>query len=230
MTVSMDDARGNYSTSVDIPINVSGASDVGAMDISLMYDPSVLSPTGIVNTGDLTADLLVINDNTLTDDGDFSDESDNQTVWDYGALANNTTATSGVVNISIINRYGFNGAGSVAMVRFNVIGSDVESPLNLSVAAYNVGEPIVNTTTGNVTGYESIPVTPLNGTFTAEESDGHTSDFTADGFVNTDDVVYMVVNLWGACTAGAEGDFTADGFVNTDDVVYMVVNLWGTCP
>ena len=55
-------------------------------------------------------------------------------------------------------------------------------------------------------------------------------DFTDDGYVNADDVVYMVVNLWGPCTPGAEGDFTGDGYVNADDVVYMVVNLWGPCP
>ena len=54
-------------------------------------------------------------------------------------------------------------------------------------------------------------------------------DFTGDGYVNIDDVVYMVVNLWGPCEPGATGDFTGDGYVNIDDVVYMVVNLWGPC-
>ena len=173
MTVSVDDADGGYGATVDVPINVSGASNVGAMDVSLTYDPSVLSPTGIVDTGDLTASALVINEGTIyvNDIGiETISEENNQTVWDYGALAN-YTGTSGVVNISIVcnaTDVGFNGAGSVAVVRFMVIGSSGNSSsLNLNVSAYNVSEPIVNTTTGKATGYESIPVTLSNGTFTA---------------------------------------------------------------
>ena len=58
---------------------------------------------------------------------------------------------------------------------------------------------------------------------------GYSGDFTGDGYVNIEDVVYMVINLWGSCTPGAEGDFTGDGYVNIEDVVYMVINLWGSC-
>jgi len=55
-------------------------------------------------------------------------------------------------------------------------------------------------------------------------------DVTGDGYVNYDDVLYMVLNLWGSCTSGAEGDVNTDGYVNYDDVLYMVLNLWGACP
>jgi uncharacterized protein YjdB len=54
-------------------------------------------------------------------------------------------------------------------------------------------------------------------------------DVTGDGYVNYDDVLYMVLNLWGSCTPGAEGDVNTDGYVNYDDVLYMVLNLWGPC-
>ena len=95
--------------------------------------------------------------------------NNNQTVWNHGALANDTTATDGVVNISIISRYGFNGTGPIAVVRFEVIGSGGDtSRLTLStVSAYNLSALITNEE-GNTIGYESISVTPVNGTFTVK--------------------------------------------------------------
>ena len=165
MAMYVDEIDGAHGTIVDVPINVSGASDVGAMDIVLSYNSSVLSPTGFVSTGDVTAGALMINDSTIHQPecpewtNATISETDNQTVWDYGALAN-YTGTSGVVNISIIcnaSDVGFNGAGSVAVVRFMVTGNGT-SPLNLSVAAYNVSAPTPD-------GYENIPVTTTDGTF-----------------------------------------------------------------
>ena len=180
MTMYVNDADGAYGSTIGIPINVSGASNLGAMDIALTYNPSVLSPTGFVSTGDLTAGALVMNDNTITKpypsnwtDAKFSDPEDNQTVWDYGALAN-YTGTSGVVNISIISNVtdvGFNGAGSVAVVKFAVISSG-ESQLDLVVSAYNVSAPITNQSDPTKTdGYESITVTTGNATFNAGNGD-----------------------------------------------------------
>ena len=171
ITVCVDDIDGAYGDTIDVPINVSGASDVGAMDIALTYNSSVLSPTGLVCTGDLTAGALVINDSTIYPDpvtgNDTISEADNQTVLDYGALANHT-GTSGVVNISIIcnaDGDGVEGAGSVVVVRFAVTGTG-DSPLDLSVEAYNVSAPIMNTTDPSKTdSYENIAVTTDNGTF-----------------------------------------------------------------
>jgi hypothetical protein len=179
MAMYVDEIDGTYGTLVDVPINVSGASDVGAMDIVLSYNSSVLSPNGFVSTGDVTTGALVINDGTIHQPecpewtNATISETDNQTVWDYGALAN-YTGTSGVVNISIIcnaDDVGFNGAGSVAVVRFAVTGNGT-SPLNLSVAAYNVSAPIPNATDPDKTdGYESITVTTTDGTFNTEGED-----------------------------------------------------------
>ena len=174
MVVYVNDTGGNPGTTIYVPINMSDASDVGAMDISLTYNSDVLSPTGIVTTGDLTAGALVINETTIyvdpVTDKETISEGDNQTVMQYGALAHNTTATSGVVNISIICNseppVGFNGAGSVAVVRFMVTGTG-SSPLNLCAAAYNVSAPIPNATDPTKTdGYEPICTTTENGTFT----------------------------------------------------------------
>jgi len=229
MTVFVDDTNGNYSTSVDVLINVSDASDVGAMDIALMYDPDVLIPTGIVNTGDLTAGALVMNDNTITQPeypewtNATISEADNQTVWDYGALAN-YTGTSGIVNISIIcnaTDIGFNGAGSVVIVNFRVIGShDDTSPLDLGVTAYNVS-------------CDPISVTPVNGTFEAEglDKDG---DVDGDGGITMDDVIYLAKHYYGTSlfpeygTTSAEGDIDCDGDVDMDDVIYLAKHYYGT--
>ena len=176
MTMYVNDTDGAPGSTVSILINVSGASNLGAMDIVLTYNPSVLSPTGFVSTGDLTAGALLMNDDTI-DQPEYPDwtnatisAEDNQTVWDYGALAN-YTGTSGVVNISIISNVtdvGFNGAGPAAVVEFAVISSG-ESQLDLVVSAYNVSAPIINTTTDpdTIDGYESITVTTGNATFHA---------------------------------------------------------------
>ena len=188
MTLYVNDTDGAYGSTVSISINVSGASNLGAMDIALTYDPSVLSPTGFVSTGDLTAGALVMNDDTITQP-EYPDwtnatisEADNQTVWDYGAFAN-YTGTSGVVNISIISNVtdvGFNGAGPAAVVEFAVISSG-ESQLDLVVSAYNVSAPIINTTTDpdTIDGYGRITVTTGNATFTAGNGDVHTISLDA---------------------------------------------------
>ena len=177
MAMYVNDSDGASGSTVSIPINVSGASNLGATDIMLTYNPSVLSPTGFVSTGDLTAGALVMNDDTITQP-EYPDwtnatisEADNQTVWDYGAFAN-YTGTSGVVNISIISNVtnvGFNGAGSAAIVEFAVISSG-ESQLDLVVSAYNVSAPITNQSDLTKTdGYERITVTTGNATFSANE-------------------------------------------------------------
>lgn len=154
-------------STVAIPINVTDASDIGAMDIRLEYNPDVLRATG-VTTGTVTSGALVINDNTLTIGEDFSDESDNQTILNYGALANYTD-TAGVVNISIIgSKYDFNGTGSIAVVMFDVVGAaDTTSLLTLSnVAVYNLSAPIANAIDPTKTdGYETISVGTDDGEF-----------------------------------------------------------------
>ncbi|MEA3325260.1 MAG: PGF-CTERM sorting domain-containing protein [Euryarchaeota archaeon] len=115
MIVYVNDTDNIHGTIVDILINAPDApGPVGAMDISLTYNSSVLTTLGTVN-GSLTVGVLVMNEATImkpypdnwTDA--YISEADNQAVRNYGALANDITATDGVVNVSIISRYGFNG-------------------------------------------------------------------------------------------------------------------------
>jgi hypothetical protein len=227
MTASVNNVTVNIGDTVYVPIEVLDASNVGAVDLSLTYNLSVLSPTGLVNTGDVTTGALVMNDDTI-DQPEYPDwtnamisVADNQTVWDYGALAN-YTGMSGVVNISIISNasdIGFNGAGSVALVGFTVIGSG-ESPLDLSVTAYNVSAPIVDGT-GNTTGYEEISVTIENGTLTAGEITG---DLNGDTKVDIDDLI-LLGQAWGTYSGdpgyNSAADINDDGEIDIDDLILL---------
>jgi len=242
MTVFVDDTHGNCGTFVNIPINVSGASYVGATDIALTYDSDMLIPTGIVNTGGLTLGALVMNDNTITQPeypewtNATISEADNQTVRDYGALAN-YTGTSGVVNISIISNataIGFNGAGPVATVQFRVIGSGGTSPLNLSVAAYNVSAPILNATDPDkIDGYDPIPVVLINGTFEAIDVLPKTGDIDGSDGITMNDVIYLAKHFYGPelfpdyATIYADGDIDCDGDITMNDVIYLAKHFYG---
>jgi len=224
-TVFTDDAIASSSSIIDIPIEMSDASDVGAMDISLTYNPYVLTALGVVNTGDLTLGALVINESTIYIDpvtnNETISEADNQTVLQYGALANHTT-TDGVVNISIISRFGFSGAGSVAVVRFEVIGSSGDtSQLDLStVAAYNVSAPIIGPA-GNVTGYESISLTTQNGSVTIFMK----GDFNGNSMIDVGDVAKIAnLQLGNIPTTPediAKGDFNGNSLIDVGDVAKL---------
>ena len=233
MAMYVDEIDGTYGTLVDVPINVSGASDVGAMDIVLSYNSSVLSPNGFVSTGDVTTGALVINDGTIHQPecpewtNATISETDNQTVWDYGALAN-YTGTSGVVNISIIcnaDDVGFNGAGSIVLVGFAVIGSG-KSQLDLGVTAYNVSAPIVNVA-GNTTGYDEISVTIENGTLT---SGGITGDINDDTKVDIDDLI-LLGQAWGTYPGepgyNSAADINDSGEIDIDDLILLGQNWTG---
>ena len=48
-TVSIESAACSVGGTVNVPINITGASNIGAMDISVTYDASVLTATGVAN-------------------------------------------------------------------------------------------------------------------------------------------------------------------------------------
>ena len=217
MIVYVNDTDGTPGTTVDIPINVSDApGQVGVMDISLTYNPNVLTALGTVN-GCLTTGVLVMDETTITKPYPYNwmdayiSDVDNQTFWNYGALANNTTATDRVVNISIIIRYGFNGTGPIAVVRFKVVGSDGDtSPLTLStVSAYNLSAPITDGM--NTINYESISITPVNGTFTVKAIGYAKGDLDHNGQVaDAVDVAMMLQASVGDITATSEYDLDSN--------------------
>ena len=219
----INDTTGDYGATVSVPIYASSTPNIGATDISLTYDPSVLTAVS-VDAGALTSGVLVITDATIDPINGTISEEDNSTVWSNGALASNTS-TSATVNISIISRYGVSGAESIATVQFYVKGGyDVTSPLTLStVGAYDLDDPIVNGTTGKTTGYAEISVMKASGVFTA--TGVITGDINVDKKVN-----YIDLGILGASYGLSLGDagYNAAADLSDDDTVnYIDLGMLG---
>ena len=210
----VNNMAGDCGTTVSVPIYAASTANIGATDIRLTYNSSVLTAVSVSN-GTLSSGVLVITDDTIDPvDGTISEE-DNSTVWSNGALANDLT-TSATVNISIISRYGITGTGPIATVQFNVIGCNTESPLTLSsVDAYDLDDPIVNETTGDTTGYAAISVTKTDGVFTATGG-GIIGDINGDNKVN-----YKDLGILGATYGLSLGDpgYNAAADLNGDNKV-----------
>ena len=138
-TVSVGDSTTVGST-VSIPINVSGAPDIGAMDITLMYNSSILNAAD-VSKGLATSDALLVIEGTIIDnpplgsyENDTISEADNDTVWNHGAIIGNIA--DGKVNISMISMDGFSGDGMVAVITFDIVGIWT-NPLNMCDVSAN---------------------------------------------------------------------------------------------
>jgi len=171
-TVSVGDPTTDGST-VSIPINVSGAPDIGAMDITLTYNSSIISATN-VSKGLVTFDALLVVEGTIIDnpplgsyENDTISDDDNETVWNYGAIIGNIT--EGRVNISMISTNGFSDNGTVVIITFDIIGSGT-TPLNLSDVSANetaTCDPCTNETVVDPASYPSIPITIEDSSYTA---------------------------------------------------------------
>ena len=123
LTVSVSDTTGAKNSTVEVPIILEGATDVGSMDIILNYDADILSAV------DVEAGALGKN-----------------------ALIESNTANDGAVIIALADSSGINGDGAVAIVAFEVIGDvGTTSYLTLEeVLVYNLdlGAIIPNTVNG----------------------------------------------------------------------------------
>lgn len=109
LTVVAGDITGEHRENVEIPIEIKGASGVGAMHIEMSYDPAVLSIRE-VQAGDLVSGGLVVGN----------------------------TSASGLVTISVAHANGFSGDGVVAKVVAHVSGRDGDtSSLNLQNVTAN---------------------------------------------------------------------------------------------
>ena len=93
LTVSVSDTTGAKGSTVEVPIILEGATEVGSMDIVLTYDADVLSAV------DVEAGTLGKN-----------------------ALIESNTVRDGEVIIALADSSGINGDGAVASVAFEVIG------------------------------------------------------------------------------------------------------------
>ena len=179
-TVSVGNATTVGST-VTVPVNVSGASDIGAMTITLAYNSSVLSATG-VSKGTITSDALLITEDTINSSGGISD-TDTETVRNHGAIIGNTTDNR--VNISMVSTSGFSGDGTIAIITFDIVGSGT-TPLTLTKALARgtaTCDPCTNETIVDPASYPEISITKEDGSYTAEAA-YDSADLDSNGVVS----------------------------------------------
>lgn len=111
LVVSIGDIRGSPGSTVQVPLTVEGAKDVGSMDITLKYDPSVLKAVS-VETADLSKN----------------------------AIMESNITNQGQIYIALVDASGINGDGEIATISFSVLGeTGASSPLSLIEASvYNL--------------------------------------------------------------------------------------------
>ncbi|MBI5698472.1 MAG: hypothetical protein HZC29_08370, partial [Thaumarchaeota archaeon] len=140
--VTVPDISANYGSIVEIPINISSSLLIGSMDITFIYDSSVLILKNI-SKGSLTKNSLI----------------------------ETNTNVDGIIDIAIADSQGFNGTGSVIVMRFLVGSYSKTSPLTLETVVANDFN----------TGLE-IPVVKRNGLFTATGAEFATVNVTVGNF------------------------------------------------
>ena len=122
LVISIGDIQGSPGSTVQVPVMVEGATDVGSVDIMLKYDASVLKAVSVE-----TADL------------------------GKNAIIESNLANPGQVNIALVDASGINGDGEIAAISFSVLGeTGASSPLSLLEASvYNLELVEQQTTTKN---------------------------------------------------------------------------------
>ena len=171
VTVGVGDVT-TVNATVTVPITVSEASNIGAMDIVLEYDSDVIEFTGI-EKGTVTSDALLVVNDTIYEDPDTGYDTispaDNDTVRNFGAIAGGCTDNK--VNISMISTEGFDGDGTLATLTFSVVaGCGGTSSLLLSAVANETATCAPDCTSEMVFDPASYPAIPL---------------ITENGFVST---------------------------------------------
>jgi len=233
--VQIDDQSGKTGDEVQVPINISGAPAIGAIDISLIYDASVLSVID-VSKGAITSDALMVTESTIIDNpplGNYTNDSispeDNETVWNHGAIAGDTT--EGRVNISAISINGFSGDDSIVIVTFRVKGtSDVITQLIMSNVSANetaTCDPCNSTTVFDNSSYPGIPIEVVNAEFNV--TGGRTSgDVDTHEGLDARDVTYLakhVAEIAGYETLYGNGDVDTHEGLDARDVTYLAKHV-----
>ncbi|CAD6492866.1 MAG: Bacterial Ig-like domain protein [Candidatus Argoarchaeum ethanivorans] len=133
VTVSIGSAECNVSDTVDVPINITGASNIGAMDINITYNASVLNATNVEN-------------GTLID------------ALGGNAIVAHNISVNGIATINISHATypdTINGIGELFVVTFDAIGIG-NSTLDINVTAWTGDEPPQPVAPITVDGYVNV--------------------------------------------------------------------------
>jgi len=160
---------------VQIPLTLRGLKEkIGNMDITLSYDPSVLDAKEVIK-GSLTTKAL----------------------FDYNIL-------DGTIKISLADEEGFSGDGSIAHVKFNVIGAEgSSSPLTIVAIAANKAED-----------YETLEVPTNDGVFRVISMEESRGDGDGDGGFTALDALYALQMAVGKIPEDLAMDMNGDGSRN----------------
>jgi len=175
-------------TTVTVPITISGASNIGAMDIALEHDSGVIEFIGI-EKGTVTSNALMIVEGTIYEDPVTGYENissnDRDIVLNYGAIIGNCSDDR--VNISMIGTDGFDGDGTVATLTFSrVAGCGGTCSLVVSATANETATcapDCTNETVFDPASYPEIPIIVEYG-FVSTMS----GDTNGDGTVDMDEL------------------------------------------
>ena len=165
-------------STVQIPLTLRGIEEkIGNMDITLSYDPSVLDAKEVIK-GSLTTKSL----------------------FDYNIL-------EGTIKISLADEEGFSGDGSIAHVKFNVIGAEgSSSPLTIVAIAANKAED-----------YETLEVPTNDGVFRVISMEESRGDGDGDGGFTALDALYALQMAVGKIPEDLAMDMNGDGSVTSLD-------------
>lgn len=106
--VNVSDASGSMDETVDVPITVNNAENIGSLDIVITYDPTILQVDS-VSKGELN----------------------------NGMISSNTN-TEGILSIAIADQNGIEGNGEIGVISFSVVNEEGSSPLKVeSLSVYD---------------------------------------------------------------------------------------------
>ncbi len=166
-------------SSVQIPLTLHGTgASIGNMDLTLAYDPDVLGCTEVVK-GSLTGNSLF-----------------------------ESNILDGTIKISFADMEGFSGDGSVAYVKFDVVGSEGAScPLEILRLSANRADDL-----------SALRIPTKDGTFTVIGPDEGLGDAAGDGGRYTAfDALYALLMSVGKLEEHESMDINGDGTVTSVD-------------
>jgi hypothetical protein len=166
-------------SSVQIPLTLEGIQEnIGNIDMTLRYDPSVLEATGVIKGG-------------LT----------------VGSISDHNILSDGTVKVSLADSQGFSGDGSIAYVKFNVVGAEGTScPLNIEALAAN-----------RASDYQVMEIPAIDGVFRVISVEEGRGDSDGDSELTALDALYALQMAVDKIPEDLAMDMNQDGSVTSLD-------------
>ncbi|WP_342305278.1 cohesin domain-containing protein [Methanolobus sp. ZRKC5] len=175
-------------SSVQIPLTLNDIEEnIGNMDITLAYDSSALEATEVIKGG-LTTDSL----------------------FDYNIMDE-------TIKISLADKNGFSGDGSIAYIDFNVIGAEGTSS-DLEIVAI---------TANRADDYEAVEIQIHDGLFSVISIEAGMGDGDGDGVYTSLDALYALQMAVEKIPKDPVMDVNGDGTVTSFDARTILKNVVG---